>query len=75
MGHDRKEYLKKKRALEKLVTIYGRNAVLEALEDLSITPTKLHLSISNKPAPIIKKMESLAKKRDIEIAYHDKASL
>jgi len=60
---------------DKILTIYGRNAVIEALEDDSLTIYKLHLSKSNKPSPQLNKMVKIAQKRDIEIAYHDKKSL
>ncbi len=72
---DSDTYLKKKAFFEKVLTIYGRNAVLEALEDPAVTIHKLHFSTSNKPAPALDKMAEIAKKRGIEVAYHDKASL
>ena len=75
MRQDSDEYLKKKHFFEKVLTIYGRNAVLEALEDNSVRVHKLHLSTSNKPAPSLKQMEAIAKKRGIEIAHHDKVAL
>jgi len=58
-----------------LLTIYGRNAVLEALEDKNLNIFALHLSKSNKPSEKIEKMLNLAKKRDIAIKYHDKDKL
>ncbi len=73
--HDSTEYLEKKKFFEKVLTIYGRNAVLEALGDPSVTVHKLHFSKSNKPAPVLKQMEAIAKKRGIEVAYHDKQAL
>ena len=72
---DSLEYLEKKAFFAKILTIYGRNAVMEALEDSSVTLHKLHLSTSNKDAPVIEEMKSLAKKKNVEIAYHDKQSL
>ncbi len=72
---DSSEYLEKKRFFEKVLTIYGRNAVLEALEDSSVTVHKLHFSKSNKPALALKQMEAIAKKRGIEVVYHDKQAL
>jgi 23S rRNA (guanosine2251-2'-O)-methyltransferase len=72
---DSPEYLAKKAFFDKVLTIYGRNAVMEALEDDSTTIHKLHLSKSNKPTDQLSKMQSIAKKRGIEIRYHDKASL
>jgi len=72
---DSKEYLAKRAFFDKIITIYGRNAVLEALEDESITIHKLHLSDSNKSVAQLEKMVSIAQKRAIEIAYHEKKAL
>jgi len=72
---DSKNYLSKRAFFDKVLTIYGRNAVLEALEDNSLTIHKLHLSTSNKSASQLDKMVRLANQRDIEIAYHDKKAL
>jgi len=72
---DSADYLAKKAFFEKIVTIYGRNAVLEALEDASLTIYKLHLSDSNKSVVQLEKMVKIANNRKIEIAYHDKKAL
>ncbi len=72
---DSEAYLAKKAFFDKIITIYGRNAVLEVLEDETIIIHKLHLSDSNKKAPQLDKMVEIAKKRSIEIAYHDKKGL
>lgn len=72
---DSAEYLAKKAFFDKVLTIYGRNAVLEALEDEAVTIHKLHLSKSNKDASVLEQMKAIAKKRGIEVAYHDKNAL
>lgn len=72
---DSQTYLNKKSFFDKMLTIYGRNAVVEALEDNTIEIYKLHLSNSNKNEGVIKEIKALANKREIEIAYHDKATL
>jgi len=72
---DSSEYLAKKSFFEKVITIYGRNAVLEALEDEGISIHKLHLSDSNRAGSDVDKMTRLAKQREIEIRYHDKKAL
>ena len=72
---DSKEYLAKKAFFDKVLTIYGRNAVIEALEDNAITIHKLHLSKSNKDAKVLEEMKSIAARRGIEVKYHDKQSL
>ena len=75
MKADSPEYLAKKAFFDKVLTIYGRNAVMEALEDKAVSVHKLHLSKSNKDATVLEQMKSLAKKRKIEVKYHDKQSL
>ena len=72
---DSPEYLAKKAFFDKVLTIYGRNAVMEALEDESISIHKLHLSKSNKDASVLEKMKAVAKHRGIDVAYHEKQSL
>jgi len=72
---DSPEYLAKKAFFDKILTIYGRNAVMEALEDEAVTIHKLHLSKSNKDASVLEQMKSIARKREIEVTYHDKQSL
>ena len=72
---DSLEYLEKKSFFDKVLTIYGRNAVLEALEDTAITIHKLHLCTSNKDASVLEKMKAIAQQRGIEVAYLDKKSL
>jgi 23S rRNA (guanosine2251-2'-O)-methyltransferase len=72
---DSPEYIKKKSFFDKVLTIYGRNAVMEALEDETVSLHKLHLSKSNKDAEILENMKAIAFARNIEIKYHDKQSL
>ena len=72
---DSAEYLAKKSFFDKIITIYGRNAVLEALEDETISLYKLHLSDSNKSNAQLDKMLTIANSRNIKIAYHDKKGL
>jgi len=75
MKPDSAEYLAKKAFFDKVLTIYGRNAVMEALEDEAVSMHKLHLSKSNRDAEVLEQMKALAQKRGIEVAYHDKQSL
>lgn len=72
---DSPEYLAKKSFFDKVLTIYGRNAVIEALEDEAVTIHKLHLSKSNKDAQVLEDMKDIAARRGIEVKYHDKQSL
>ncbi|WP_321779250.1 RNA methyltransferase [Sulfurimonas sp.] len=72
---DSQEYKDKKAYFQKIITLYGRNVVIEALQDSSIEVHKLHLASSNKPDGAIKTILSLANTRNIEITYHEKNSL
>ena len=72
---DSKEYLDKKAFFDSVITLYGRNVVIEVLQDENVEVHKLHMSESNQTDGAIKSILSLAKKRDIQISYHDKKSL
>jgi 23S rRNA (guanosine2251-2'-O)-methyltransferase len=75
MANDSQEYKEKKAFFEKVITLYGRNVVIEVLQDTNIQIHKIHMADSNKTDGAIKEILSLAKKRDLEISYHNKAAL
>lgn len=72
---DSAEYQTKKAFFSRLLTIYGRKPVLEALADPSLNIYKLHLADSNKQSGIIADINKLAEQRDIPIAWHDRKAL
>jgi 23S rRNA (guanosine2251-2'-O)-methyltransferase len=72
---DSQAYKDKKAFFEKIITLYGRNVVVEVLEDTSIEIHKLHMADSNKTDGAIKSILALAKKRGLEIHYHSKSAL
>ena len=72
---DSQEYIDKKAYFEKIITLYGRNVVVEALQDSTVEVHKLHMASSNKTDGAIKTILALAKTRKIEITYHEKNSL
>lgn len=69
---DSQEYIDKKAFFEKIITLYGRNVVIEILQDSNIEIHKLHMADSNKTDGAIQTILDLAEKRDIEITYHAK---
>ena len=75
MAGDSQEYIDKKAFFDKIITLYGRNVVIEILQDDSIEIHKLHLADSNRSDGAVNTILSLAKKRDIEVDYHDKKQL
>ena len=55
--------------------IYGRNAVLEALLDNSLTIRKIHLADSNRSAKVLDQIIDKANQRSIEVEYKSKLEL
>lgn len=72
---DSQEYKKKKSFFDSIITLYGRNVVLEVLQDDDIEIHKLHMAESNQVDAVIKHILSLAKSRKVEITFHDKKGL
>ncbi len=72
---DSQAYKEKKAFFDKVITLYGRNVLVEVLQDETIAIHKVHLADSNKEDSAIKTILSLAKKRNIELYYHKKAAL
>ncbi len=68
-------YQEKKAFFSRLLTIYGRKPVLEALQDKRIGVFRLHMAESNKRDGIVEQLCTLAERRGIEIAWHDRKSL
>ncbi len=65
----------KKPDLEKTLTIYGRKAVLEALEDNTLTIHALHLADSNRRAAILETIKRLADARQVPVYSRDRLEL
>ena len=72
---DSPAYLQKKAAFAKVLTIYGRKPVLEALEQDGISPFRLHLAESNKTASVVDDITRLAKVKGAEVLHHSRAAL
>ena len=73
--NDSQEYKDKKAFFDKIITLYGRNVVVEVLQDSSVEVHKLHMASSNKTDGAIKTILALAKTRKIDVTYHEKSSL
>ncbi len=72
---DSEEYQKRKRFFDQLLTVFGRNPVLEALQDKSNEVYRLHLADSNRKAKVIDDILNLAKQRGAEVVYHSRQEL
>lgn len=58
-----------------ILTVFGRNAVFEALSDAAIICQRLHWATSNKPSPATERILTAAASRDIPIREHTRATL
>ncbi len=72
---DSQAYKDKKAFFDKVITLYGRNVVIEVLQDESVDIHKIHLADSNKTDGAINEILRLAKKRNLEVFYHNKNAL
>ncbi|MDO6747261.1 TrmH family RNA methyltransferase [Gilvimarinus sp. 1_MG-2023] len=72
---DTDHYLAKKRFYNRMLTIYGRKPVLEALQNNAIQVHRLHLASSNKPGDMVRQIIELASSKGAEVLYHDKSAL
>jgi len=72
---DSESYKEKKAFFDRLLTVYGRNTVYEALCMDDVNPVRLHLADSNKPAPLLDQILELAKQKGADVAYHSKTEL
>jgi len=72
---DSPEYLAKKARFERLLTVYGRKPVLEALQTPGCKVDRLHLSSRNKPAAILNEIQTLAESQGAEVLEHDPKAL
>jgi len=68
-------YNDKKKKFEGQITVYGRNVVLEILNEKEIKVTKVHLADSNKKDGVVSKIEHLCEQKNIEVLYHSKQAL
>ena len=69
------DYRRKKQFFNQMLTVYGRQATLEALQDAQLTCYRLHLADSNKPAPVLQRLLKLAADRGVEVCFHGKREL
>lgn len=61
--------------LQQTITVYGRNPVLEALNNPGLKVDRLHLADSNKTGSVIRQLLDLAQQRQIEVVYHGRREL
>lgn len=72
---DSADYLKRKAFYDQLITVYGRNPVIEVLKDPQLEVYRVHLADSNRDSGVIKEIKQLAANRGVEIVYHSRLEL
>ena len=72
---DSADYLKRKAFFDQLVTVYGRNPVIEVLKDPQLEIFRVHLADSNRDSGVIKEIKQLAADRGVEVLYHSRIEL
>jgi len=75
MKQDSKAYQEKKSSFAKMLTVFGRNPVLEALNNPNVEVFRLHLADSNRRSTSIDEIIRLAQKKNAEVLYHSRAEL
>ena len=68
-------YDQKKAFYSRVLTVYGRKACLEVLQDTRLQVHGVHLAHSNRETGIIADIRHLAESRDIAIKQHDRDAL
>ena len=68
-------YQDKKKFFDQLLTVCGRNTVLEALQEDDIPIYRLHLANSNRAGGSLAKIIKVAEQRGVDIAYHSREEL
>lgn len=68
-------YASRKAFYSRVLTLYGRKAVLEALRDASLDCHTLHLAQSNREGGIIDELRAEAGRRDVPVKLHNRAEL
>ena len=72
---DQNNYADKKAFFRKMLTVYGRKAVLEVLQDTTLPCHAVHLASSNRRDRIIDEIEAIARQREIPLQSHSRAEL
>ncbi len=70
-----KTYKQKKSFFDRVLTVYGRKAVLEVLQDPSLNCHALHFADSNRQQGIIADLQSRAQARGVPVHFHSRLEL
>ncbi|XOV88647.1 MAG: TrmH family RNA methyltransferase [Pseudomonadota bacterium] len=68
-------YAEKKARFDRMLTLFGRKPVLEALMTNAATPVCLHLADTNRPSAELGQLQSLAIERGADVKIHSREAL
>ena len=68
-------YQTRKAFFDRMLTVYGRKAALEALRDPRLACHALRLAETNRPGGIVAEIVAAARARDLPVARHSRAEL
>ncbi|PLW82216.1 23S rRNA (guanosine(2251)-2'-O)-methyltransferase RlmB [Kineobactrum sediminis] len=74
-GNNSSRYTQRKAFFERMLTVYGRKPVLEALLDPALTCHALHLADSNRETGPVRDILRAAEQRGIPVHRHNRAEL
>ena len=69
------DYAARKAFFQRVLTVYGRKPVLEALQTEGLTCHALHLADSNREEGVLREILRLAARREIPLHYHSRTEL
>jgi len=72
---EQQDYKTRKAGFQRMLTVYGRKAVLEALADQQLDCRILHLAASNRDTGIVADIRRQAEARDVAIRHHSREEL
>jgi 23S rRNA (guanosine2251-2'-O)-methyltransferase len=72
---DSTDYQEKKAFFDRVLTVYGRNPVLDALRDTTLVCYSIHLADSNRDNAAIAEIKRIAQVRDIPLKFHSRTEL
>jgi 23S rRNA (guanosine2251-2'-O)-methyltransferase len=72
---DSDNYQARKSFYDRMLTVYGRKAALEALRDPQLACHALHLAENNRPGGIVAELQAAARARGLPVQMHSRAEL
>jgi len=75
MTHDSDSFQQRRARYRRMLTVYGRKSVLEALRDRKLACQTVHLAQTNRESGIIRDIRLLAEQRGLDVKFHTREAL